>query len=256
MNETVLYETRGEVAILTLNRPKQRNSVNIEVTDGLRAALARVEADPGVRIAILTGNGDVFCAGMDLSAFLAGDGDAILWGEGRFAGVVDATRSKPLIAAVNGPALAGGFELALACDLIVASETAFFALPEPKVGIFACAGGPFRLARKIPPAKALELALTAERLSAKDASAMGLVNRLTEPDQVLEGALDLASRILLNAPLAISATLALSRAAAAQAEQALWVLNDRLWSDVGTSRDAVEGPEAFLQKRRPEWSGQ
>lgn len=256
MNPFVHYETRGAIAIVTLNRPKQRNSVNVDVTEGLRAAIARVEADPDVRVAILTGTGDVFCAGMDLAAFVGGDGDAILGGEGRFAGLVDAPRSKPWIAAVNGPALAGGFELVLACDLIVASETAYFALPEPKVGIFACAGGPFRLARRIPPAKALELALTGERLSAQDAAAMGLVNAVTTPDGVLDAALELAERILVNAPLGVSATLALGRAAAAQAEQELWALNDRLWQDVAVSSDAIEGPKAFLEKRRPEWSGQ
>jgi enoyl-CoA hydratase len=256
MTQSVLYETRGAVAIMTLNRPKQRNSVNIEVTESLRAALARAEADPDVRVVILTGNGDVFCAGMDLAAFVEGDGDAILSGEGRFAGFVDAPRSKPLIAAVNGPALAGGFELALACDLIVASETAFFSLPEPKVGIFACAGGPFRLARKIPPAKALELALTAERLSAQDACSVGLANAVCKSERVLDTALELAERILENAPLGISATLALSRALAAQAEQELWALNERLLRDVAASNDAIEGPKAFLQKRRPKWTGQ
>ncbi len=200
MTDTVLYESRGPVAILTLNRPDQRNSVNVELANALRAALARFEADAAARIAILTGAGHVFSAGMDLKAFLDGDGDAIIFGEGRFAGFIDAPRTKPVIAAVNGPALAGGFELALACDLIVASDTAFFGLPEPGVGIFACAGGPFRLARKIPPAKALELALTADRLGAAEAHALGLVNRLSPPDQVLATALDLAERILRNAP--------------------------------------------------------
>ena len=255
MTASVQYETRGAIAILTLNRPKQRNSVNLEVTEGLRAALARLEADPAIRIGILTGAGDVFCAGMDLAAFLEGDGDKILYGEGRFAGFVDADRRKPLIAAVNGPALAGGFELVLACDLIVAANTAFFGLPEPTVGIFACAGGPFRLARKIPPAKALELALTAGRLPAQEALNLGLVNKLAEPDQVLEGALELAGQILRNAPHGITATLALSRAAAARAEKDLWALNDELWKEVAASKDAVEGPQAFLEKRRPEWSG-
>lgn len=256
MTESILYETRGAVAIVTLNRPKQRNAVNIDMTEGLRAALARLEADPDIRVGILTGTGDIFCAGMDLAAFVGGDGEAILWGEGRFAGFVDAPRSKPMIAAVNGPALAGGFELVLACDLVVAGETAFFGLPEPSVGIYACAGGPFRLAHKIPPAKALELALTAGRLSAQDARDFGLVNKLVEPDAVLRSALDMAELILKNAPGGITATLALIRAAAARTEQELWDLNDRLWRDVGTSKDAVEGPKAFLEKRRPQWSGQ
>ncbi|MBA3324002.1 MAG: crotonase/enoyl-CoA hydratase family protein [Rhodobacteraceae bacterium] len=255
MSETVLSETRGSVAILTLNRPAQRNSVNAEMAGALRVALARLEADAAVRVGILTGAGEVFCAGMDLKAFLDGDGDAILFGEYNFAGFVDAPRTKPMIAAVNGPALAGGFELALACDLIVASETASFGLPEPGVGIFACGGGPFRLARKIPPSKALELALTADRLSAVDAHAMGLVNRLASARELLDTAVDLAARIVRNAPLGVAASLALGRAASAVAERELWALNDILWAKVAASRDAKEGPRAFTEKRHPRWTG-
>lgn len=255
MNDPVLYDTRGAVAILTLNRPEQRNSVNIDLTHALRAALARFEADESVRVAILTGAGNVFCAGMDLKAFLDGDGETILSGEGRFAGFVQAKRTKPIIAAVNGPALAGGCELALACDLIVASETAFFGLPEPGVGIFAGAGGPFRLARKIPLAKAMELALTGDRLSAQDAHEYGMINQITPPDEVLNAAISLAERILRNAPLSVAATLELMRAASQVAEQELWALNDRLWAEVVASEDAHEGPCAFIEKRPPEWSG-
>ncbi|MEO9777499.1 MAG: crotonase/enoyl-CoA hydratase family protein [Sedimentitalea sp.] len=255
MNDPVLYETRGAVAILTLNRPEQRNSVNIDLTHALRAALARLEADETVRVAILTGAGNVFCAGMDLKAFLDGDGETILSGEGRFAGFVQAKRTKPIIAAVNGPALAGGCELALACDLIVASETAFFGLPEPGVGIFAGAGGPFRLARKIPLGKAMELVLTGDRLSAQDAHAYGMVNDLSAPDKVLDAAVSLAERIIRNAPLSVSASLELMRAASQEAEQNLWAMNDRLWTDVVASDDAREGPSAFIEKRAPQWNG-
>lgn len=255
MNDPVLYETRDAVAILTLNRPEQRNSVNIDLTHALRAALARLEADETVRVAILTGAGNVFCAGMDLKAFLDGDGETILSGEGRFAGFVQAKRTKPIIAAVNGPALAGGCELALACDLIVASETAFFGLPEPGVGIFAGAGGPFRLARKIPLGKAMELVLTGDRLSAQDAHAYGMVNHLAAPNEVLDAAVSLAERIIRNAPLSVSATLELMRAASQEAEQELWAMNDRLWTDVVASDDAREGPTAFTEKRAPQWGG-
>lgn len=255
MNDPVLYETRGAVAILTLNRPEQRNSVNIDLTHALRAALARLEADETVRVATLTGAGNVFCAGMDLKAFLDGDGETILSGEGRFAGFVQAKRTKPIIAAVNGPALAGGCELALACDLIVASETAFFGLPEPGVGIFAGAGGPFRLARKIPLDKAMELVLTGDRLSAQDAHAYGMVNDLSAPDKVLDAAVSLAERIIRNAPLSVSASLELMRAASQEAEQDLWAMNDRLWADVVSSDDAREGPSAFIEKRAPLWGG-
>ncbi len=254
MSDLVLYETRGPVAILTLNRPEQRNSVDAALAEALRAAMARLEADPAVRVGIVTGNGSVFCAGMDLKAFLGGEGEAILSGENRFAGFVDAPRNKPMIAAVNGAALAGGFEIALACDLIVAAETAVFGLPEVAVGIFACAGGPFRLARKIPPAKALELALTADRLTAQEGHALGLVNRVVAAEEVLEAALALAHRIARNAPLGVAASLALGRAAQAADERVFWALSDALWSDVKASADAVEGPRAFAEKRPPVWS--
>ena len=165
----VRIERDGSIAVLTLNRPEAHNAINSEMTDALRSALAEVEADQTVRVIILTGAGNSFCAGMDLGAFLDGQGNDILFGENRFAGFVDAPRSKPVIAAIEGAALAGGCEIALACDLIVASETAVFGLPEVGVGIIPVAGGAFRLARKIPPAKALELVLTADRMSAFDA---------------------------------------------------------------------------------------
>lgn len=255
MTDLVLYETRGTTAILTLNRPEQRNSVDAALAAALRAAVARAEADPAVRVGIVTGSGPVFCAGMDLKAFLGGEGDTILFGENRFAGFVDAPRTKPMIAAVNGPALAGGFEIALACDLIVAAQTAVFGLPEVGVGIFACAGGPFRLARKIPPARALELALTGDRLSAEEGHALGLVNRVVPAEEVLEAALELAGRISRNAPLGVAATLAVARAVQAAGEQEFWRLSDALWADVKSSADAAEGPRAFAEKRQPAWTG-
>lgn len=254
MTTPVLYETRGAVAVLTLNRPEQRNSVDAALAGALRNAMDRFAADPAIRVGVVTGAGPVFCAGMDLKAFLNGEGDDILFGANRFAGFVDAPRTKPLIAAVNGPALAGGFEIALACDLIVAAETASFGLPEVGVGIFACAGGPFRLARRIPPAKALEVALTGDRLSAQEAAELGLVNRLVPAGEALDAALVLADRIARNAPLGVAATLAVGRAAAALGEAEFWALSDRLWPDVAASQDAVEGPRAFAEKRRPIWS--
>lgn len=255
MTELVTYETCGATAILTLNRPEQRNSVNAALADALRTAITRFEADPAIRVGLLTGAGPVFCAGMDLKAFLDGEGDAILFGKNRFAGFVLARRTKPMIAAVNGPALAGGFEIALACDMIVAAETAVFGLPEVGVGIFACAGGPFRLARKVPPAKALELSLTGGRITASEGLALGVVNRVVPPDEVLQAALDLADRIGRNAPLGVAATLKLVRAASAADEQELWALSDALWTDIKTSPDAAEGPRAFAEKRPPVWTG-
>ena len=224
------------------------------MTDALRSALAEVEADQTVRVIILTGAGNSFCAGMDLGAFLDGQDNDILFGENRFAGFVDAPRSKPVIAAIEGAALAGGCEIALACDLIVASETAVFGLPEVGVGIIPVAGGAFRLARKIPPAKALELVLTADRMSAFDADTLGLLNKLTAPGQALQEAKDLAHRILRNAPLAVSAALAVARQQAKQDEYQLWELSEAWWDAVASSPDAQEGPRAFKGRRPPEWA--
>lgn len=250
----VLLERDGSLAVLTLNRPRQHNSINVESANALRAALAKIEADPDIRIAILTGSGQSFCAGMDLGAFLDGEGDEILFGENRFAGFVDAPRTKPVIAAIEGAALAGGCEIALACDMIVASETAIFGLPEVGVGIFPVAGGAFRLARKIPPAKALELALTADRITASEANGLGMLNRLTPPGQALTAARHLAQRILRNAPNAVSAAFAVAHQQANQDERQLWQLGEAWWETVTASPDATEGPKAFKEKRRPKWA--
>lgn len=255
MTTLIDYDVEGGIATLTLNRPEAHNAINAEMTNALRATLRRFEDDASARVGILASSDKTFCAGMDLKAFLAGEGDAILSGEGRFAGFVDTSRSKPLIAAVEGAALAGGFELVLACDLIVASETASFGLPEVGVGIFACAGGTFRLARRIPPGKALELCLTAERISASEAQDLGLLNDLTPPGEALLSARRLAEKIAANAPLAVEASLRIGRAAQAQSEDELWALTDLLWAKVQASDDAAEGPKAFAEKRKPNWTG-
>lgn len=255
MPDLVGYELCGPVAVLTLNRPDARNAINADMAAALRTAVHRFESDDAARVGILASSGKTFCAGMDLKAFLGGEAEDILEGEGRFAGFVDAERSKPIIAAVEGPALAGGFELALACDFIVASETASFGLPEVGVGIFACAGGTFRLARRIPPAKALELCLTAARISAGEALDLGLLNRLTPPGQAIQAAEDLAQAIAANAPLAVAASLRIGRQAQNMSEQELWGLTDHLWQEVIQTQDAVEGPLSFAEKRKPVWQG-
>ena len=254
MTGLVLYERRGATAVLTLNRPDARNAIDAAMAGALREAVQRFEADDTARAGILTGAGSTFCAGMDLKAFMGGEAEAILFGEGRFAGFVDADRSKPMIAAVEGPALAGGFELALACDFIVASETASFGLPEVGVGIFAVAGGAFRLGRRIPPAKALELCLTADRIPAREASELGLLNRLVPAGGALAAAEELAARITRNAPAAVAASLRVGRSAQAVAERELWALCDRLWDTVAATEDASEGPRAFAEKRPPRWT--
>ena len=255
MTDLVLYENRGPAAILTLNRPEQRNAFDAAMTAALRAAVERLEADPSARVGVLTGAGTAFSAGMDLQALLDGEGDAILFGPGHFAGFVEARRTKPVIAAVEGAALAGGFEIVLACDLIVASKTAVFGLPEAGVGLFAVGGGAFRLGRRIPTAKALELCLTGERLPVAEAERLGLLNEVVDAGHALPAALDLAERIARSAPLAVSASLELARASRAADEHALWSLSDQLWSEVGPSADAQDGPRAFKQKRRAIWKG-
>lgn len=251
----VLLTRDGPVAALTLNRPAQRNCVDARVAAALRDALARIEADPAIRVAVLSGAGKVFCAGMDLKAFAAGEVEDVLFGEGRFAGLVGAERTKPLIAAVHGAALAGGFEIALACDVIVAERDAVFGLPEPGLGLVAGGGGAFRLGVRLPPAKAREILLTGRRIPAPEAEALGLVSALTEPGTAMAAAMDLARRIAANAPLAVAGTLRLARAAEREAEAALWPLNDMVLREMLESEDAAEGARAFAEKRQPAWSG-
>lgn len=251
----VLFEKSGAVATITLNRPRQRNAVNRETANELRRAVERLEADPDIRVGILTGAGKAFCAGMDLEAFLNGEGDDILFGDNRFAGFVDADRRKPVIAAVDGPALAGGFEIALACDMIVASKTAIFGVPEVKVGLFPVAGGAFRLARKIPVSKAMELCLTGDSISAEEADRLGLVNKLVVDGEALETAMELAKKIAANAPLAVTSAYQVCKAQALSGEREKWAQSESLWKTIARSEDAKEGPEAFKAKRRPKWQG-
>ena len=211
MADEVLYELDGHVATLTLNRPDQRNAVSPELTTAMDAAMARFEADDEAWVGVLTGAGPNFCAGADLKALNAGRGGELVTEAGGFGGFVRYPRTKPVIAAVRGFALAGGTELVLACDLVVAGTDAQFGLPEVTRGIVAAAGGLFRLPRVLPPARAMELILTAERLGAEEAARWGLVNHLVEPDEVLGRARELADRICRNAPLAVRESLAIAR---------------------------------------------
>lgn len=251
---SVEFETHGPVALIRLNRPELRNAVNLAMTAEIRAALQRLETDATLHAAVLTGAGKFFCAGMDLGAFAQGEKPAVTEAD-RFAGFVGAARSKPIIAAVNGGAVAGGFEIALACDMIVAEEGAFFALPEVKRGIVAAGGGAIRLPSRIPPAIASEVLLTGDTLSADRAYTLGLVNALVPGDRLVGHALDLAGRIAANAPLAIRRTMDLIRHASAGSEEALWAESDEAWADVERSEDALEGARAFKEKRAPVWKG-
>jgi len=251
----VEIEIRGQVAIIWLNRPNQRNSINLGLTTGLRDAIRQVEENPDLRVAILAGRGEAFCAGMDLKAFDAGDHHDIIFGEGRFAGFVDLPRRKPIIAAVHGFALAGGFELMLACDMVVAGESSQFGVPEACVGLFAAAGGCFRLAARMPLVKAKELMLTGTMITAKEALQYGLLNHLVLDDQVLDRALKLADGILACAPLSVEMGLELTKSAATSQETEIWEQNNALFAKVLNSNDAKEGARAFIEKRSPVWTG-
>ncbi|MBK9004202.1 MAG: crotonase/enoyl-CoA hydratase family protein [Sphingomonadales bacterium] len=264
MSETtspaVLVERQGHILIATINRPEARNAVNAAVHVGLGEALEQAENDPEIRVVILTGTGDqAFCAGADLKALSRGerltpeDKAQRAWG---FAGVVQHPIGKPMIAAVNGFALGGGTELALACDLVVAADHAVFGLPEVKRGIYAAAGGAFRIAQQLPPKVAMEILLTGEPFSAQRALELGFANRVVPLDKLMETAIDLANRIAVNAPLSVQASkriaMGISEGAIAS-DASFWEANNREGRVVMQSQDAKEGPLAFAQKRQPVW---
>jgi enoyl-CoA hydratase/carnithine racemase len=251
MGDEVLRERRGRVEILTINRPEARNAINLATATALSSAFDDLEADQGCRVVVVTGAGDkAFSAGMDLKAFAAGEAPITEHG---FAGMTKRTFPKPLIAAVNGPALAGGFEIMLACDLVVASSHATFGIPEAARGLIAGGGGLIRLAKRIPRAFALELALTAAPIDAARAHAVGLVNQVVEPARVLDAAVELAERIVQNAPLAVRISKRVMLASLEGTEEEAWALNDASFGEVTRSPDALEGAIAFAEKRPPVW---
>jgi len=245
----VLTEQRGRVLIVTLNRPDQRNSINGDLSVGLVAAMKRLDDDPGLTAGVLTGAGRGFCAGMDLKAFARGDDI------GPFFKFVEHGTRKPLIGAVEGFALAGGLELALACDLLVASKGAQLGIPEVTVGLFAAAGGLLRLPGRVGYARAMQMALTGRSITAEDAAQHGLVAQLTDAGGALHAALMLADEIAANAPLAVAASKQLIRATQGVTEEDFWKLQASSFTSVFKSKDAKEGPRAFAEKRSPEWTG-
>lgn len=252
MTDAVLTEVRGNVLIVTLNRPEAKNAANKALAEGVAAAMDRLDSDNDLRVGIITGAGGTFCSGMDLKGFLAGERPHIP-GRG-FAGLTESPPRKPLIAAVDGYALAGGFEIALACDMIVANVDSKFGIPEVKRGLAAAAGGLVRLPRQIPQRLAMELALTGDFISAARAYEMGLINRIVL-GVALDGALELAQAISANGPLAVAASKQVIREQQdwSQAEQ--WAKQYELTAAVFTSNDAREGAAAFAQKRAPNWTG-
>ena len=249
-------ERRGHVEILTINRPEARNAINGDVSLAMSSALDELETDDDCWVVILTGAGEkAFSAGMDLKAFASGEGGSIMGAPGGFAGITQRSFSKPIIAAVNGAALAGGCEIMLACDLVVAADHATFGIPEVKRGLFAGAGGLIRLPKRLPLAIALELALTGESIDADRALALGLVNRVVPSDRLIEEAFALADVIADNAPLAVRWTKKVVVGAVSVGDKEGWALNNEAVGIVFTSADAMEGPVAFAEKRKPRWQG-
>jgi enoyl-CoA hydratase len=253
MADEVIAEYADRIAVITINRPYARNAVNHAVSALMAQALDELDRRDDLTVGIITGAGGSFCSGMDLKAFLAGENVTI---EGRgLAGLTQAPPRKPLIAAVEGWALAGGCEVALACDLIVAANDARFGIPEVKRGLVAAAGGLIRLPRRIPAGIAMELALTGDPLTATDAYRLGLVNRLTEPGGALDGARELAARIAGNGPLAVTATKQILAQQHNWDIADAWTLQEPILRPVVGSQDAREGARAFTEKRAPVWVG-
>src|ERR1700722_5785842 len=254
MAEPVLTEVSDGVGVVTINRPEARNAVNGAVARGIAAAVDELDGRADVSVLVLTGAGGTFCAGMDLKGFLAGDAPVV---EGRgFGGIVEQPPAKPLIAAVEGYALAGGFELALACDLVVASETARFGLPEVRRGLVAAAGGLLRLPRRIPYHLAMEIALTGEHYPAQRLAAAGLVNQVVPEGEALASARELARRGALGAPLALAAAKRGVAQAADWASRGAFARQAEIINPVFGSADAMEGALAFAEKRPPGWRGE
>ncbi|MEJ6403264.1 enoyl-CoA hydratase-related protein [Yoonia sp. 2307UL14-13] len=254
-DDVIVYQAENGIATVTLNRPDQRNAINPEVCDAMRTAFDRAEADDDIHVVILAGAGAMFCAGMDLKAFAGGQGDKILFGQYGFGGFVNRPRTKPVIAAVEGAAFAGGFEMVLTCDLAIAGESAQFALPEPTIGLVAGAGGAIRLSRYIPRLRANEILLTGAPFGTAEAVDWGLLNKSVPDGQALTAAQSLAAQIARNAPLATRATMALTNLVTAEDEARLWPQNDHMIKELGKSADAIEGARAFVEKRAPVWKG-
>jgi enoyl-CoA hydratase len=251
--DEVLVEHRDGAAIITINRPEARNAVNRAVTDAAAAAIDELEARPDLAVGIITGTGGFFSAGMDLKAFLAGE--IVAMEDRGMLGFTKRPPKKPLIAAVEGPALAGGCEIALACDLIVAAEDAKFGLPEVKRGLVAAGGGLLRLPRRVPPAIAMELVLTGDPISAPDALRYGLINAVTPKGGALDAALALAARITPNGPRAVAATREIVLKATDWTLEDGWREQEKIYGPVFASEDAREGARAFAEKRPPVWTG-
>ena len=252
---TIHVERVDGVALVTIDRPAARNAIDATTAAALGAAVEQTEADPDIMAVVLTGSGRVFCSGADLKVVARGELSSLYTSAGGFAGFVDAKRTKPWIAAVNGLALAGGCEIALACDMIVASEDAAFGLPEVTRGLIAAAGGLSRLPRALPRRIAIEMIVTGARLPANRAAELGMVNRLAPAGQAVAAARGLAEEIARNAPLAVRASLTIARSADDLDEAALNRMSLAAQDELAKTEDFAEGARAFIEKREPQWKG-
>ena len=252
MSEEVLTQVEDGILIVTINRPDAKNAMTKAAAEGIAAAMDRLDSEDDLRVGILTGAGGTFCSGMDLKGFLRGESPVV---EGRgFGGVVQAPPAKPLIAAVDGYALAGGLELMIACDLVVANSGAKFGIPEVKRGLVAAAGGVMMLPDQIPERIAMELALTGDFIDAARAYELGLINRVTD-GSALEGAKELAASIVANGPLAVKVSKQIIRESRAWPMEERYTRQTQLIAPVFVSEDAREGAAAFAEKRKPNWKG-
>jgi enoyl-CoA hydratase len=257
MSETpapaVLTERRGNVLIITFNRPEVRNAVNEELAAGVAAAMDELDADDGLSIGIVTGAGGYFCAGMDLGAFVKGESP---WIDGRgFAGMAERASDKPVIAAIEGFAVAGGMEVALSCDLIVAAKGAKMGIPETKRGLVAAGGALLRLPKRMPYHVVMELALTGDPLPAERFYEFGVVNRLAEPGTAVDVALELATTIGRNGPLALIASKKVLQHQFDWTVEEMWAKQGQIAGPALVSEDAREGATAFKERRDPVWKG-
>ena len=258
MSDIVLFEKRGRIGIITLNRPEARNAVNGDVASGVEAALDAIEADDEIWVGIITANTagqekPVFCAGADLKAINSGNAGGLSTKRGGFAGIAYRERRKPIIVAVDGLATAGGCEIVLSCDLVVASNRSSFGLAEVKRNLIAGAGGLFRLPRAIGRSAALEIILTGEPLAAQRAYELGLVNHVVAPDQVMPKAIEIADRICAAAPLAVWASRKVVLASAYENDENLINMTNAEFGAIMASEDTKEGLTAFIEKRLPNW---
>lgn len=255
LTEAVTFEVRGHYAVITINRPQARNAVNAAVATGIEAGIDRLEETDDLWVGIITGVPPVFCAGADLKEINSGNAASLATARGGFGGITNRQREKPVIAAVDGPALAGGTEITLACDLIVASTSATFGIPEVKRSLVAAAGGLFRLGRKIPLNVAMECALTGDPISAAVAHHHGLVNVLCDDGKALDEAMTLADRICANAPVAVRETRKIVLEATNADDEVGWKMSIDGMAKAMQSQDFSEGLTAFIEKRAPNWTG-